>query len=116
MTVTDVTPRNVPTGRPNRRALFNTLMSAAGFAVCVVGPGGTWTEVRSWVLAGVFLVVHVIGTMRILRANPELLPERARVGPQRGQPVSDKVLLYAFTASYAGMLVLSSADGTRWQI
>jgi protein-S-isoprenylcysteine O-methyltransferase Ste14 len=91
-------------------------MSAAGFAVCVVGPTGTWTDVRPWVMAGVFLIVHVIGTVRIVRANPDLLPERARLGPQRGQPISDKILLYAFTASYVGMLVLSSADAARWQI
>ena len=33
-----------PTRRQIGRALFNTLISAAGFAVCVVGPSVTWTS------------------------------------------------------------------------
>jgi protein-S-isoprenylcysteine O-methyltransferase Ste14 len=67
-------------------------------------------------MVGVFFLVHVIGTVRIVRANPDLLRERARMGRQRGQPIVDKVVLSVFTASYAGMLVVSSFDATRWHI
>jgi protein-S-isoprenylcysteine O-methyltransferase Ste14 len=98
------------------RALFNTLMSAVGFAVCVIGPAATWTWARAWGMVGVFFVVHVIGTLRIVRANPDLLRERARLGAQPGRPIADKVLLLAFTASYAGMIIVSSADGSRWHV
>src|SRR4051812_26520917 len=94
-----------PTSRGTARALFNTLMSAVGFAICVVGPAATWTWARPWVLAGIFVIVHVIGTLRIVRANPDLLPARARVRQGPGQPVVDKVLLYAFTLSYVVMLI-----------
>lgn len=112
----DITPRDPATRRPMARALFNTLLSAAGFAVCVVVPAATWTSPRPWVLAGVFLVMHVIGTIRIVRANPDLLPERARLRPGPGQPLADKLLLYAFTTGYAVMLIVSSADGSRWHV
>jgi len=98
------------------RALFNTLMVAAGFALCVVGPAATWTGARAWLMVGVFGIVHVIGTIRIASANPDLLRERARVGRHPGQPVADKVLLHAFSASYAAMIIVSSADGSRWHI
>jgi protein-S-isoprenylcysteine O-methyltransferase Ste14 len=91
-------------------------MMAAGFALCVVGPGALWTSARPWVLVGLFVIVHVIGTLRIVRFNPGLLPERARLRAGPGQPVADKVLLYAFTASYAAMLIVSSADGSRWHV
>ncbi len=38
------------------------------------------------------------------------------MGRQPGQPIADKLLLYAFTMSYAAMLIISSADGSRWHI
>jgi hypothetical protein len=61
------------------RALCNTLISVAGFAVCVIVPAWTWRAERQWVLVGVSLIVHVIGTIRIVLANPDLLPARARL-------------------------------------
>jgi protein-S-isoprenylcysteine O-methyltransferase Ste14 len=113
---TDVAPRTPPTRRRTGHALLNTLLSAAGFALCVVAPAATWTSPRPWVLAAVFLLVHLIGTLRILRANPDLLPERSRIGRHLGQPTADKLLLLAFTATYATMLIISSADGSRWHV
>jgi protein-S-isoprenylcysteine O-methyltransferase Ste14 len=112
----DVTRRNLFTRQPIRRALFNTLMSAAGFAICVVVPAARWTSPRPWVMLGVFLIVHVIGTIRIVRANPDLLPERAKLRDGPGQPFVDKLLLYTFMASYAAMLIVSSIDGSRWHV
>jgi protein-S-isoprenylcysteine O-methyltransferase Ste14 len=101
---------------PIGRALFNTLLMAAGFAACVIGPSASWTSVRPWVMTAVYLLVHVIGTMRIIRLNPGLLPERARMGPRAGQPAADRVLLPVFGASYLAMIVVSSADGSRWRL
>jgi protein-S-isoprenylcysteine O-methyltransferase Ste14 len=63
----------------------------------------------------VFFLVHVIGTLRLVRTNPDLLHERARLGSQPGRPIADNVLLLAFNASHASMLVISSADSTRWR-
>ena len=103
------------------RALFNTLASTVGFATAVIVPArvwgwGTWGWPRGWIMVGVFLVVHVVGTLRILRANHELLRERARIGPHPGRPTADKVLLLAFTAGYGAMLLVSSIDATRWHL
>jgi protein-S-isoprenylcysteine O-methyltransferase Ste14 len=61
-------------------------------------------------------MVHVFGTMRILRFNPDLLPERARVRPGPGQPIADRILLWAFTVTYGLMLVVSTADGSKWHV
>src|SRR6185436_8313831 len=98
------------------RALLNTLLMTFGFGIAVIVPARAWNWGRGWILVGVFLVVHVIGTLRIVRVNPDLLRERARMGRQRGQPISDKVLLYAFTVGYSAMLVISSVDAARWHI
>ena len=61
-------------------------------------------------------MVHVVGAVRIMRANPDLLRERARIGRHCGQPVADRVLLLAFVATYTGMLMVSAADARRWHV
>lgn len=92
------------------RALFNVLVSAALFAVALLGPAGAWNWRRAWVLIGVYLAVHVLGAARIVRAQPALVRERARVPVQRGQPLPDKVLLLGFMATYAGELMVTGLD------
>src|SRR3954468_13704945 len=102
--------------RPMVRALLNTLLVTFGFAIALIVPARAWSFGRGWVMIGLFLIIHTVGTLRIIRVNPDLLRERARFGRQGGQPMSDKVLLYSFTVSYTAMLVISSADGARWHI
>jgi protein-S-isoprenylcysteine O-methyltransferase Ste14 len=119
MTITNdenVTAPNFPTPPAPRRLtrpLINSLLSSAGFALCIVVPAAKWTAPRPWILAGAFLVAHVIGTIRIFRANPDLLRERARLGSQPGQPIADRLLLIAFMATYSALIIVSSADGSR---
>jgi protein-S-isoprenylcysteine O-methyltransferase Ste14 len=103
------------------RAMINTLLSTVGFAAAVILPARVWGHApwswgRGWIMIGVFLLVHVIGTLRIVRTNSGLLHERARLGAQPGRPIADKVLLLAFTQGYAGVLVVSSGDAARWHI
>jgi protein-S-isoprenylcysteine O-methyltransferase Ste14 len=98
------------------RALINTLISIMGFAACLLAPVRAFAWGRAWALIVVFAVIHIIGAVRIVRANPDLLRERSRLRPQRGQPVVDKVLLLAFIATYSGMLIVSVVDARRWHI
>ncbi len=103
------------------RPLLNTLLTTLGFAVAVIIPARGWNWHawgwgRGWVLIGVLLVVDVIGTLRIVRAHPDLLRERARVGRQPGRPFADTVLILAWTISYTAMLIVSSADAARWHL
>jgi protein-S-isoprenylcysteine O-methyltransferase Ste14 len=98
------------------RALINTLLSSAGFAACIIIPARPWTSPRPWIMAATFLIAHFMGTIRIYRANPDLLRERARLGSHPGQPIADKLLLLAFLATYTVLLIVSSADGSRWHI
>jgi len=100
---------------PMSRALFNTLFAALLFGAALLGPTGAWSWGRAWVLIGLYLAIHMAGTLRIVRANPGLPAERAKVPLQRGQPLPDKVLLLAFMASYAGELVLTGLDRQRWR-
>ena len=95
------------------RALLNTLFATLLFGAALLGPTRAWSWGRAWVLVGLYVVIHMIGTVRIVRANPSLLPERAKGPWQPGQPLSDKILLLAFMASYAGELVMTGLDRQR---
>jgi protein-S-isoprenylcysteine O-methyltransferase Ste14 len=99
-----------------RRAALNTLISTVLFATCLIAPVHAWSWGRAWALVGVFLFVHAVGAVRITRANPDLLRERARMGRQCRQPMLDKVLLLAFVGTYSAMLMLSAADVRRWHV
>jgi len=81
----------------------------------LLGPTGAGSWGGAWVLIGLYVAIHVVGTLRIVRANPGLLPERAKLPLQPGQPLPDKVLLLACMASYAGELVLTGLDRQRWR-
>jgi protein-S-isoprenylcysteine O-methyltransferase Ste14 len=96
------------------RALLNALLSTTLFAAALLAPAGAWGWSRAWILIGLYLLVHAVGTVRIVRANPALLPERAKLPVQRDQPLADKVLLLSFMATYAGELVLTGLDQRRW--
>lgn len=107
---------NVPGRWRTGRALFNTVLMAALFGLCVILPSTPWTSMRPWLMTAVYLLVHMIGTIRIIRFNPDILPERARMRSSAGQPTADKVLLLAFSASYGAIILVSSADGSRWHV
>lgn len=96
------------------RSLLSALASTLLFTICLMQPAGAWRWPRAWVLVGIFLLVHIIGTVRIVRAGHGLLRERAKLPLQRGQPIGDKVLLLAFMSTYAGLVVISGLDGLHW--
>lgn len=100
---------------PMSRALCHALFAVLLFGAALLGPAGAWRWGRAWVLIGLYLAIHVVGTLRIVRANPGLLIERAKLPVQPGQPLPDKVLLLACMASYAGELVLTGLDRERWR-
>lgn len=96
------------------RALRNALVSTTLFAACLLAPGRAWQSPRPWTLVGIYLVIHLVGSIRLARVGSALLEERAKPPLQRGQPVADRVLLLGFMASYAAMLVVTGLDAARW--
>lgn len=96
------------------RALFSALFSTILFGAALLGPTGAWSWHRAWVLVGIHLVVHGGGAVRIVRANPSLPVERAKLPVQPGQPLLDKVLLLACMAAYAAELMLTGLDRRHW--
>lgn len=92
--------------------IFNDVL----VGVVLFGSAGTLNWPRAWVLLSVMLVIRMLGTWSILRVNPALLEDRARLPVRRGQPLSDRVLLPAFMLSYALVVAFDGFDATRFRI
>jgi protein-S-isoprenylcysteine O-methyltransferase Ste14 len=74
---------------------------------------GTWRWPRAWVLLAVLFVLRSISLALLWSTRGDLLAERAKGPIQEGQSVADRILLATFMASYAGLVVFSSADVWR---
>ena len=86
------------------------------FAILLFVPAGTLAWGRAWVLLAVLLVVRTAGALAVFRVNPALLRERAKLPVQRDQPWTDKLLLPACMAAFAGLPVVAGLDVFRWQV
>lgn len=102
--------------RPVLRGLGDAVLSTVLMGAALLGPAHAWRAPRVWALIAVYFVVHVVGLTRVVRANPDLLRERAKPPLQRGQPFADRVLLLGLMASYAAMLVVTGLDAARWNL
>lgn len=86
------------------------------FAALVLVPGHHYASGRAWTLLLVLLVLRVIGSIRVHRANPSLLRERAKL-LHEDQPWADRVLLVTWMAGLAALVALAAYDGLgpqRW--
>jgi protein-S-isoprenylcysteine O-methyltransferase Ste14 len=95
------------------RVVFGTLGYVALFAAFLLFPAPSPVSWRAWVLLGVLLVVRLAGSVAVYKVHPLLLRERERPPLQRGQPLTDRVLLISIMASFALLVSLASVDGLR---
>ncbi len=86
--------------------LFNT----AFFALLLFPAAGTLHWPRAWIFLGVNFVAASIS---VFSAPEDLLNERYKPAVQKGQPVTDRVLLIAFILSFCGDVVLIPVDFFR---
>jgi protein-S-isoprenylcysteine O-methyltransferase Ste14 len=97
------------------RRLAGAVAFVAFFAALLFLPAATIEWPRAWVLLTVLLVIRVWGTIVVFRAQPELLVERSRL-VREGQPPVDRVLLTAFMATYAALVVFNGLDARRLKL
>jgi protein-S-isoprenylcysteine O-methyltransferase Ste14 len=86
------------------------------FAALLLVPGHHYASARAWTLLSVLLVLRVVSSLLVYRANPALLRERATV-LHAGQPWADRVLLGTWMTGLAVLVALAGYDGLgpqRW--
>src|SRR5579872_1942901 len=86
--------------------LFNTCF----FGLLLFVPSATFQWRRAWIFLGVNLVA---APLSVFSAPEDLLNERYKPAIQKGQPVSDRVVLIAFILSFCGDVVLIPLDVFR---
>ena len=84
-------------------------------AIALFGSAGTLSWWRAWALLAVLFIVRGIGARVVLRVNPALMLERTKAPIQRGQALTDKVLVVAvLAAGFVGLPLVAGFDRFRW--
>jgi protein-S-isoprenylcysteine O-methyltransferase Ste14 len=82
----------------------------AGLAAMFFVPARTLAWPRAWVyLIGIY-VVMVVTVIRLDRTNRDILVERSKPLRQKGQSISDRIILPAFLVSYYTLMILIPQD------
>jgi len=95
------------------RELVGLLAYGALFSALLFGGAGTWHWRRGWALIGTLLVIRGLSSLRLLSLQPDLIAERAKGPLQEGQPLTDRLLLGGFMASFAALIAFAGADAMR---
>src|SRR5215469_12688164 len=86
--------------------VFNTFF----FGVMLFLPAGTLRWPRAWIFLGVALVGTAVTTFVL---PEELLNERYKPPVQRGQPLFDRIGIFAFVASFVAAVIFIPFDVFR---
>jgi len=79
-------------------------------------PAGTLAWPRAWLYVGAMYLGMVALIIHLDRTDRELLVERAKPRRQKGQPLSDQIILQALIAAYHGQIVFISLDVFRFHL
>jgi protein-S-isoprenylcysteine O-methyltransferase Ste14 len=98
------------------KLVIGVILNVAIFGVLLFLPAGTLDWWRAWVFLGVVLVLAVMSTVSLFRANPELLEERFKPPIQKGQPLADKILVMLVIAEFVGLIAFIPLDVFRFHL
>jgi protein-S-isoprenylcysteine O-methyltransferase Ste14 len=84
------------------------------FAGLLFLPTGTLRWWRAWVFLGVVFVGAVASTVSLLRVDKGLLEERFKPPVQKGQPLTDKIVVVLLLAAFVGSIAFIPLDVFRF--
>lgn len=98
------------------RAIVGVILNVAIFGVLIFGPARTLNWWRAWVFLVVVFVLALTSTVSLFRANRELLEERFKPPIQKGQPLSDKIIVMLVIVEFVALIVFTSLDVFRFHL
>ena len=90
--------------------LVSTLASTAIMALVLFAPARTLNWPSAWIILGLYVAGTVLGIIDLSRNGGDLLRERMKPPFQRGQPISDKIVLAVLVLGFYGMIVFAGLD------
>jgi len=98
------------------RAVVGVVYVIVIYGVLLFLPAWTLAWPRAWLFLGLVAVAVAGSITGVTRANPDLIRERMKPPIQKGQPVSDRVVLLLFVATYLGQTAFVPLDVFRFHL
>jgi protein-S-isoprenylcysteine O-methyltransferase Ste14 len=98
------------------KLVIGVILNVAIFGSLLFLPAGTLDWWRAWVFLGMALVLAVMSTVSLYRANRELLEERFKPPIQKGQPFADKIIVLLVIAEFVGLIAFIPLDVFRFHL
>jgi hypothetical protein len=98
------------------KLVIGVILNVAIFGILLFLPAGTLDWWRAWVFLGVVLVLAVMSTVSLFRANRELLEERFKPPIQKGQPLADNILVMLVIVEFVGLIAFIPLDVFRFHL
>jgi protein-S-isoprenylcysteine O-methyltransferase Ste14 len=95
--------------------IYSVGMQVAIFGILLLVPAWRLEWPRAWVLMGV-MVAATVATMFYLGGDEDLINERLKGPLQKGQPLSDRIVLILFLATFVGLVVFIPLDVFRFRL
>ena len=87
-----------------RRLIYSIFWNTGIYGTALFLSAGTFHWWRAWVVIGLIALATVAIMLLVFRTRPDLLAERMKGMVQKGQPLSDRVIVLAFLFSYAASI------------
>lgn len=98
------------------RLLLTSFVNLVIFLLMLFLPAGTWHWWRAWVYLAVVVAASVVTMVLVFAGNKGLLAERLKPPLQRGQPLSDKILVVLLLVALCVQTVLIPLDVFRFHL
>src|SRR5438552_2419503 len=92
--------------------IYSVVMQSAIFGSLLFVPAGTLAWTRAWTFIGI-TALGTAATMFYLRNHEGLINERLKGPIQKGQPLSDRIVLSLFLVTLAGLIAFIPLDVFR---
>lgn len=96
-----------------RRLFYSVFWNTGIYGAALFLSAGTFDWWRAWMLVGMIAVGTVATMLLVFRTRPDLLSERMKGMVQKGQPMSDRVLVLTFIFAYGASIWFIPQDVFR---
>jgi protein-S-isoprenylcysteine O-methyltransferase Ste14 len=98
------------------KIILSVIYITAIFGALLFVPAGTLHWTRAWMFLGVNLVATIVVMLAVFRSREGLLNERFKPALQKGQPLTDKIVVSLLLVAFYGLVVFIPLDVFRFHL